>query len=322
MNLQPVSSALALFLASGLLPRTFAHEPFGEPAVSITTEGDFRVIRSNGLPDHKPGEFPNRGNPNSIAAQNYTFRVALYPRVAEQPTFGGGAFFGVAVNGVPFEAGTAEFWNGQRRWNYEAMSGFIDLGLDDHHAHVQPGGVYHYHGLPTGLIAKLGGDGSAMRLVGYAADGFPIYTSFAHENAKDAHSALRKLRSSYRLRTGERPGAPNGPGGKYTGEFTADFEYVPGSGDLDECNGRFGVTPENPEGVYYYSLTEEFPHVPRFWRGTPDNSFLKHGPRPGRGAGMGLGPGARGPRRGPPPAGFPPPVRPFPSGSDPFAPQP
>ena len=106
MNLQPVFSVLALFLASGLLPRTFAHEPFGEPAVSITTESDFRVIRSNGLPDHKPGEFPNRGNPNSIAAQNYTFRVALYPRVAEQPTFGGGAFFGVAVNGVPFEAGT------------------------------------------------------------------------------------------------------------------------------------------------------------------------------------------------------------------------
>ena len=70
--------------------------------------------------------------------------------------------FGVAVNGVPFEAGTAEFWNGDRAWNYEAKSGKIDLGLDQNDAHVQPGGVYHYHGLPTGLVRKLGDDGTKM----------------------------------------------------------------------------------------------------------------------------------------------------------------
>src|SRR6185503_5619951 len=43
--------------------------------VSITIEGDYRVIRANGLPDHITGEFPNRGNPNRIRPQNYTFRV-------------------------------------------------------------------------------------------------------------------------------------------------------------------------------------------------------------------------------------------------------
>jgi hypothetical protein len=308
-----------------------AHEPLVDPSVSITKEGGFLVIRSNGLPDHKPGQFPNRGNPNEIAAQNYTFKVTLNPVAAAEPTPGRGAFFGVAINGVPFEAGTAEFWNGQRQWNYEAMSGFIDLGLDDHHAHVQPGGVYHYHGLPTGLIAKLGGDESAMRLLGYAADGFPIYSSIGHAVAKDAQSPLRRMRSSYRLRAGERPGAPDGPGGKYTGEFTADYEYVPGSGDLDECNGRVGVTPEYPEGIYHYYLTEEFPHTPRLWRGTPDSSFMKRGPGPGgpRGPGGMRGPGGsggppgrpggprgpRGPRRGPPP-GFPPPPPPDQSQSD------
>src|SRR4051812_35473364 len=46
--------------------------------VSISIEGEFRVIRANGLPDHTPGQFPNRGNPNRIAAQNYIFRVALH----------------------------------------------------------------------------------------------------------------------------------------------------------------------------------------------------------------------------------------------------
>src|SRR5262245_46089029 len=43
--------------------------------VSIAIEGDQRVIRANGLPDHLTGQFPNRGNPNRIAPQSYAFRV-------------------------------------------------------------------------------------------------------------------------------------------------------------------------------------------------------------------------------------------------------
>jgi hypothetical protein len=58
------------------------------------------------------------------------------------------------VNGIPFDAATNEFWNNNRAWNYDALSGKIQLGTDSSNAHVQPGGVYHYHGLPHGLIAK------------------------------------------------------------------------------------------------------------------------------------------------------------------------
>jgi len=250
----------------------------GTNRVSITITGGERVIAANGLPDHQPGKFPRRGNPNSIAAQNYNFQVPANPEVAAQPRRDNGAWFGVALNGVPFEPGTAEFWNGEREWNYEAQGGFIDLGLDEHNAHVQPTGAYHYHGLPTGLIQLLGGDGKKMLLVGYAADGFPIYTSFGHTDPKDANSPLKKMRSSYKLKTGERSG---GPGGKYDGRFTGDFEFVSGSGDLDECNGRFGVTPEFPQGIYHYYITEEFPWLARFWRGTPNQSFFKRGPGPG-----------------------------------------
>src|SRR6185503_11125949 len=185
------------------------------------------------------------------------------------------------------EPGTARFWNGLRQWNYEAKCGFINLGLDQNNAHVQPTGAYHYHGLPTGLMERFGGDENRMLLVGYAADGFPIYTSRGHTIASDAKSGLKKMRSSYQLKKGERSG---GPGGKYDGKFTVDYEYVKGSGDLDECNGRFGVTPEYPHGIYHYYLTEEFPHISRCWRGTPDASFFKRGP----------GPGAGGRRRPPP----------------------
>ncbi len=252
--------------------------------VTITVEGEYRFIRANGLPDHETGQFPGRGNPNRIAPQSYSFRAAMKPQTNAMPRTARGAWFGVALNGVPFEPGTAEFWKGQPEWVMEAKSGFIDLGLDANNAHVQPTGAYHYHGLPTGLMQKLGGNGSKMLLVGYAADGFPIYTSFAHGVATNAASELRKMRSSWQLKRG---GRDSGPGGKPDGRFTRDYEYVAGSGDLDECNGRLGVTPEYPQGTYYYCITEEFPQLARSWRGTPDASFVARrmgaGPRDGGG---------------------------------------
>jgi hypothetical protein len=252
------------------------------------------LIEANGLPDHAPGQFPNRGNPHTISSQNHTFQLPVAPRTNSTSRDARGWWFGVAVNGVPFEPGTAEFWNGQRDWNYEAIGGSINLGIDQNNAHVQPSGAYHYHGPPTGLITRLGGDTNRMLLVGWAADGFPIYTSRGHSIASDANSPLKQLRSSWQLKKGERPG---GPGGKPDGRFTADYEFVAGSGDLDECNGRSGVTPEFPQGTYYYCVTGEFPFLARTFRGTPDPSFSKGPGGPG-------GPDARGPRggrRGPPP---------------------
>ena len=285
-------SSPALYAALSGDASASATKSSSEPKVIISIAGDYRTFRANGLPDHKPGAFPNAGNPNRISAQSYDFRVALKPKTNAAPRDARGGWFGVALNGVPFEPGTGEFWNGQREWNYEAKSGFINLGLDQNNAHVQPTGAYHYHGLPTGLMDKLGGDGNKMLLVGYAADGFPIYTSIGYSNATNATSALRKMRSSWQIKKGERSG---GPGGTHDGKFTSDYEYVSGSGDLDECNGWFGVTPEYPQGIYYYCITDEFPQLARSWRGTPDASFFKRGPGvpgvPGSG-----GPGARGPR--------------------------
>ena len=264
----------------------------GKNKVTITVSGGERLIVANGLPDHSTGQFPGRGNPNRISEQNYNFHLWTAPKVADHPSPANGAWFGVALNGVPFDPGTAEFWNGEHAWSYEARSGFIDLGLDSNNAHVQPNGSYHYHGLPTGLIAKLGGDGKKMLLVGYAADGFPIYTSYAHRVATNATSPLIKMRSSWQLKSGVRPG---GPRGKYDGRFTADYEFVKGSGDLDECNGRLGVTPEYPKGTYYYCITDEFPQLGRFWRGTPDASFRKRGPGQGGPGEFGPGRSSRGP---------------------------
>lgn len=55
------------------------------------------------------------------------------------------------------------------------------------------------------------------------------------------------MRSSYRLKEGRRP-RQDGPGGRFDGTYTPDFKYVAGTGDLDEANGRTGVTPEHSDG--------------------------------------------------------------------------
>ncbi len=282
-----------------------AAAPAEEPSISVTIEGDFRVVRANGLPEHDTGTFPNRHNPHSISPQTHEYRLPLNPVMTETPTPSAGEF-GICANGVIMDAGTGEFWTAERDrvfgarsiWNYEALGGGINLGLDHHNAHVQGSGKYHYHGLPSGLVesqaAKLGRD--VMIHIGWAFDGFPIYAGPGHADPMDPSSDQRELRSSYRLKEGERPGRPDGPGGAYDGTFGHDWEYVEGLGDLDACNGRFGVTPEHPEGTYYYVITEEFPSIPRLWRGTPDPSSMRRGPENRQDRGRGRS-GGRAPER-------------------------
>ena len=234
-------------------------------------------VEANGIPKHKVGQFPSRHNPNSVEEQAHYFSIPTNQKPARQPISlhnesGRGppnTPFGIAVNGVLFDPGTAEFYMGDRGadWNYEALGGSVLLGLDANHGHVQPNGSYHYHGLPTGLLKKLGVNPKEHSpLIGYAMDGFPVYALYGYQDPKDKTSKIKKMFSSFRLKQGERP---NPPGGKYDGAFSKDYEYVKGLGDLDMCNGRFTVTDEFPKGTYAYFLTEDWPVIPRYFKAEP-----------------------------------------------------
>lgn len=287
----------------------------GENQVAIGEKENARTLSSNAIPDHLVGPFPNRGNPHEIAPQAFSFEVPAKPEVAAEITPLALSPFGFAVNGVFFDPGAAEFWQGDRDsgWQYEALGGAVPLGLDENHAHVQPTGTYHYHGLPTLLLKRL--DATEARhspQIGWAADGFPIYARVGYADPKDPTSSVKALESSWRLKTGNRP---DGPGGAHDGAFIQDYEYLGGSGDLDECNGRFCVTPEFPRGTYAYFLTDAFPVIPRAFRGTPV-SLRAEGPPGfgGPGREKGKGPRGQGGRpAGPPPGEGPPPRGEFPS---------
>ncbi len=269
--------------------------------------GAYRLLSANGLPSHSVGAFPNRGNPNAIRAQQVSLRLPAKPRLTGRATpLRLGFRFGVSREGVPFDPMAAEFWHGNPRsgWQYNALGGAVRLGLDANYAHVQPNGAYHYHGLPSGLLAGLSWSPQAHSpLVGYAADGFPIY---ALTGQQQGH--VVEMTSSYRLKSGQRPGG-NQPSGAYNGAFLQDYEFIAGSGSLDACNGTFTVSAEYPEGSYAYFLTRDFPVVPLCFAGQPDQSFALGPPGGRRGPGQGNGgqrpsPGsAPGFGRPPPPPG-------------------
>ncbi len=235
---------------------------------------DTRTITFNGIPSHLVGVFPNAGNPNTISEQNDTYSMDLTPSLASTNSTAQGYEFGILFSGVTIDPFTAEFFIGtggmNPEWNITTLTNTVDLGLDCNNAHVQPTGKYHYHGTPSAYASDLGIDGSEMIKVGYAADGFPIYYKYGYD---DGGTNIITLESGYQLKEGARPGdGATAPDGCYDGTYFQDYEYVSGNSLLDECNGRFGRTPES-DNEYYYTITDNFPSSPLCFSGTPSSDF-------------------------------------------------
>ncbi|CAI8256247.1 MAG: Uncharacterised protein [Bacteroidetes bacterium MED-G17] len=260
---------------------------------SWSSDGTNRILNGNGIPNHEVGTFPNSNNPNSISEQNVSKSFTLCPSIIYE---GGlevvdpAMDIAYALNSVKFDPATAGRCNdagecslarGDGNWNIEALGHeTFDFGDDMNHAHVQPNGAYHYHGMP-GLLIDFLGDSNGMTLIGWASDGFPVYARYGYADPEDSQSQLKALTTSYRLKSQPDENRPNtltailgGPNATNNinkpipmGAFTQDYEYVEGLGDLDECNGIFGVTPEFPDGIYYYVVTDDFPFFTRCLKG-------------------------------------------------------
>lgn len=250
-------------------------DSIAEWSCSTTT----RDLTANGIPDHDVGEFPNPDNPNIIFEQSVSESYTLNPVESNRATTLGGprGIIGVVLNGIKIDAGTGgscddsgdtcSLSDNSNNWNIEALGqDSFSFGTDDNNAHVQPDGTYHYHGMPEGFITLRGGNSSSMILIGWAADGFPIYARYGYSDASDATSELKVVTASYQLISDVSDSRPSTD--IYAlGTFQQDWEYVAGSGDLDECNGRVGVTPEFPDGIYHYYSTDTYPYFQRCVKG-------------------------------------------------------
>ncbi len=261
----------------------------------IMSEGECDFT-SNSLPNHDFNEPPaNFANP--VAAVAKTFSVTTNPAAAFMPTaltlrYDNAVFLnGVKLDllaaacygigpGQPANLGNERIGCGESvtPWRYDPMFGGNGFGTDDHNAHTQPDGTYHYHGSPNALFEQ-SDPTVASPVVAFAADGFPIYGPYI-----DDLGTIREVESGYTLlqdSNGEpaarvsQAGEGAFPGGAADGTFRDDWEWTD-AGDLDVCNGM------TIDGVYGYYITNSYPWVLGCFQGVPNESFDKRagGPPP------------------------------------------
>ncbi|NCF30479.1 MAG: YHYH protein [Bacteroidetes bacterium] len=157
---------------------------------SWSSDGTNRILNGNGIPNHEVGTFPNSNNPNSISEQNVSKSFTLCTSIINESgleVVGPAMAIAYALNSVKFDpaiagrcndAGECSLARGDGNWNIEALGHeTFDFGDDMNHAHVQPNGAYHYHGMPELLIDFLG-DSNGMTLIGWASDGFTVYARY------------------------------------------------------------------------------------------------------------------------------------------------
>jgi hypothetical protein len=269
-------------------------------------------VRSTGLASYNMGPWQNGSFPNLPANQKLLYRVPRTNGVPASKSITGGGQIGIFVDGVEmFNSWDAFAWNGSAEvsagnttyyWNRDA---YVNEGatFDPAYAHQQNTGTYHYHADPIGLRYLLGDNvnfNAATKtysestnaptqhspILGWVADGFPVYGPYGYANATNAGSGIRRMVSGYVIRNGSygtsnltangRTTIPQwavrlfnvasnivaGPAVSTTyplGRYMEDNDYLGDHGytqgvdfDLDEYNGRWCVTPEFPNGTYAY----------------------------------------------------------------------
>ncbi|OZG75381.1 hypothetical protein BTA51_03105 [Hahella sp. CCB-MM4] len=297
--------------------------------IVITSDSRFCYVRSNDIPNHDFNDHSAHFATN-VSEQNLSFRFPINPTPAYKPSpLALGTSEAVLLNGVVIDLLAAACYDTGREplgrekigcdhrsadhpWRYDPMSPLNDFGTDEHNAHTQPNGKYHYHGNPLAMFrTHCENTDAASPVIGYAADGYPIYGSCIKDSAT---GEIREAQPSYKLKNNGGPrqavsgystpraGIGNIATNNYDGQFRGDYEYVAGTGDLDECNGM------TVDGQYGYYITNSFPWVNNCFRGKVDSSFQgreqqrMHGHPPGGGRPEG---GPDGQRPGHPPPLYP-----------------
>lgn len=304
---------------------------------------DWVYIRTTGLATHVMGPWylnaaKTQNFPNFPSNTAKLYRIPRTPLIPATKNLTGLGATGIMVNGVSMfdsrdafsyvsgsatDATPGNGLTGDGVWNRD---GYHNEGVtfDAALAH-QAGNNYHYHAQPIALRWQLGDhvDYNAVTnrytekttpvdkhspIVGWAADGLPVYGPYGYASPMDPASGLRRMVSGFTLRDGTRGTTNlattgrttlpawaqriqtvtfrNGPAVNATyalGHYIEDFDYLGDRGftlgsdfDLNEQNVRFCVTPEFPTGTWAYFTpinadgTPMFPYTTgRQYYGTP-----------------------------------------------------
>jgi hypothetical protein len=265
-------------------------------------------MSTKGIPAYPTGPFLD-GNPSLASNQNAIFKLSLNPtQNTGTPSSTTGGNIGQFINGVAlFDYRDGVAWNtatnalcggpgnppcpggpgGSMPWNRDAIVA-EKAGFDCSKGHPAMGN-YHHHQNPSAFKLDLqvisticnlyDADGlyaintsQHSPLIGFAADGFPIYGAYAYANT-DGTGGITRMKSGYQLRNisvrthwADNTDVNDGPPVSAAfplGYFREDYEFIAHPGDptyLDEHNGRICKTPEYPNGIYCYFATVDANH--------------------------------------------------------------
>jgi len=253
-----------------------------EGYVDIEVFDTYCDLLSDNIPNHDFNDSSANFRTNVVEIDR-VFSVKRDPQMAaEISQINGRAWDAVMLNGVVVDVRSAGCYKPSEpradadgnteagcslndEWMLIPLEYSTKFGADIHNAHVQPDGTYHYHGNPNAMFDDSpSGDGSPV--IGFAADGFPIYGSYILDEQTGNY---RKALSGYTVKQGSRgERTDTNPGGDYTGLYEEDWEWTD-SGDLDECNGM------EFKGEYGYYITDSYPYIINCFKGEPDTSFNK-----------------------------------------------
>ncbi|GAA5479749.1 sulfatase-like hydrolase/transferase [Haloferula helveola] len=279
-------------------------------------------VRSTGLGFHVMGPwYGGNGNlfPNYPSNRAALFRIPKTPDVSIFPKVGTGlGTIGMFVDGVSvFDSRDAFSYDtsagqdqqpgspagvvGDDVWNRDAYVNEGDT-FDPAFAH-QAGNNHHYHANPPGLRHMLGDsvtyditthlytesfNGNHSPILGWVADGLPIYGPYGFSDRLDPASPVRRMITGYQRRDGTNGSTNLAVTGRTTipewavrngraqiagaaqygpavsanfpiGHYLEDYAYKGDLGlvlgtdfDLNEYNVRFCVTPDFPAGTWAY----------------------------------------------------------------------
>ncbi|MCB0970397.1 MAG: YHYH protein [Acidimicrobiales bacterium] len=218
-------------VAAAFATKGSANDDLPDPEVSATCEGDVVVVTSNAIPDYTY----IATTPGQLTATEVSYEIPVSPTEADEttdvPLLGA---IGVAIDGVPIY-GATEGTGG------DVLS--LDGALSECGSHNGPTGFHiHLFGTSdsTDCLYTPEEAASEPQLLGYAFDGYPIYTG------NDQYTSSWELVDESLFAT----------------DTWDAHAYVEGSGDLDECNGLVGE-----DGSYAYYTTDTFPYTLGCYRG-------------------------------------------------------
>ena len=203
---------------------------YAKPAVTATCSGDSLKVTSNGM----IGYTYSSVTPNALVPGNYSWTITTKPVPAASATTIKNKMgtLGFTVTGIPIYGPTEGPQPAAESYGDPVYNNILDTCK----GHTGFFSEYHYHAIVATSACYLN-----ETIIGYANDGFPIYS-----NPGETYT------SGY-----AKTGNPK------TNSWDAYTYSAGGANTLDACNGRTAS-----DGSYRYYVTSAFPYIIGCYKGT------------------------------------------------------